>query len=924
MRRRAVAGLALAGLFTAGVPVLTGGIASAQSTVQLPSAPTNVSATIVDGVATVTWTPATTGGAPLQGYTVLPSAGCPVQVPATATSATVTGLPATGTVTFQVAASTSAGFSPYSAASAAVATSARGDGYRLVAADGGVFNFGTGSFRGAPTDIISSAAVDGVETPSGNGYWVVARDGAVYAYGGARYFGGANTLPLNAPIVGVSRTGDGLGYVLAASDGGVFAYGSARFVGSAGSIRLNSPVVAVAATPSGSGYLLAAADGGVFAYGDAQFRGSAVGLATAPVVDIEMTQTGRGYWILAADGAVYAYGDARFLGAPNTVAMSGRAEGITASGTDRGYLVVTDEGAVYAYGDARFVGGANGSRLAAPVVAITATKPAADPAVLQFLQLSDFHGQVEVNGSVGGAGVLSTLWQQERARIPATFTMNSGDNYGAAPAISSFFNEIPTVRAMNIMRFDVNGFGNHEFDKSLSDLNAQLAESEAPWVLANHTNVAANIAGWGPSNRNPIRPYEIVEKGGVRVAFVGVNTPETPGLVSPGSLGTMTVTDPAAAVNRYAAEARAAGADVVVVLAHFGTNAANLTAGSNIPTTPGGALPDLARTTSGVDLYYGGHTHLDFQATVNGRLVQQTTNGSGRYTRTRMCVDPTTRGVAGVAGQSVVPTATGVTPDPAVNAMLQPFRTQLQAILDPVIGTATALLERGNTVTVTNPAGGTATPAVERAREVAVGNLVADAMRVTYGTQVAIMNGGGLRSPLPSSYAPANTALRRQTAAGGPFQQGPPFDIVLGDIYTLLPFGNIVVTKSVTGSTLWAALENGVSRWPASDGRFPQVSGMRYTFDPRLPAGSRITSLELNTGGGFTSIPKDGTLYTLAINDFMNQGGDGYTVFDDGTGISRDSLAAVTAAYVSGPLGGTINPSTLVVTGSPRITNLAP
>jgi 5'-nucleotidase len=496
----------------------------------------------------------------------------------------------------------------------------------------------------------------------------------------------------------------------------------------------------------------------------------------------------------------------------------------------------TADGAIYAYGSADYVGGANNLRLGGPIVAVSASAPKADAAILQFLQLSDFHGQVDPSGSTGGAGLLSTYWKTERAAIPATFTVNSGDNYGAAPAISSFFNEIPTIRAMNILGFDVNGFGNHEFDKSLTDLRAQLAESTAPWVLANHTNVAANIGGSGPGNATPIQPYVILEKSGIKVAFIGINTPETASLVSPGSLGTMTITDPAAAVNLNAAAARAAGADVVVVLAHMGTNAANLGATGSLPATPAGPLPDLARASTGVDLFYGGHTHLDFQATINGALVQQTTNASGRYTRTRMCVDKTTKAVTGVAGQSVVPSATGVTADPAVAAVLAPFRTQLQGILDPVIATGTALFQRGNTVTVPNPAGGTATPAIERAQETPIGNLVADAIRWKYPeVDVALMNGGGLRSPLPSSYAPANRSLRRTAA---PYVVGPPFDIVLGDIFTLLPFGNIVVTKDVTGAVLWDALENGVSRWPASDGRFPQVSGIEFTFDATRPPGA--------------------------------------------------------------------------------------
>jgi 5'-nucleotidase len=129
-------------------------------------------------------------------------------------------------------------------------------------------------------------------------------------------------------------------------------------------------------------------------------------------------------------------------------------------------------------------------------------------------------------------------------------------------------------------------------------------------------------------------------------------------------------------------------------------------------------------------------------------------------------------------------------------------------------------------------------------------------------------------------------------------------DIVTGDVFTLLPFGNVVVTRTVTGSQLYSALENGVSRMPARDGRFPQISGFRFTFDSRLPAASRVVSVTLSDG---TPIAPDATTYTLATNDFVNAGGDGYTVLADGTGTSREVMADVVLAYIQAQ--GTISPS---------------
>jgi 5'-nucleotidase len=186
--------------------------------------------------------------------------------------------------------------------------------------------------------------------------------------------------------------------------------------------------------------------------------------------------------------------------------------------------------------------------------------------------------------------------------------------------------------------------------------------------------------------------------------------------------------------------------------------------------------------------------------------------------------------------------------------------------------------------------------------EVAIGDLLADAYRIRYGTQLALQNGGGIRAPLPSSYLPADTGLRR-TSPG--YAAGPPYDLVGGDAYAVLPFGNVVVTRTVTGAQLWAALENGVSMMPGAAGRFPQISGFRFTYSLGQPPGSRVVSVTLDDN---TPILPDNTTYTLATLDFVNSGGDGYTVFADGNGTTRDLAASVLLDHIQSV--GTITPTT--------------
>jgi peptidoglycan/xylan/chitin deacetylase (PgdA/CDA1 family) len=136
-------------------------------------------------------------------------------------------------------------------------------------------------------------------TPSGNGYWLVAADGGIFAFGDAGFHGSTGALRLNRPIVGMAATPSGNGYWLVAADGGIFAFGDAPYWGSMGGTPLVAPVVGMAVTPSGHGYWLAAADGGIFAFGDAQFLGSIGGQALAdPIAAIVATPDGEGLWLL--------------------------------------------------------------------------------------------------------------------------------------------------------------------------------------------------------------------------------------------------------------------------------------------------------------------------------------------------------------------------------------------------------------------------------------------------------------------------------------------------------------------------------------------------------------------------------------------------------------------------------------------------
>jgi len=195
-----------------------------------------------------------------------------------------------------------------------------GDGYWLVASDGGVFAFGDAGFFGSTGAIaLVSPMVDMAPTPDGGGYWLVASDGGVFSYGNAAFWGSAGAISLTEPVVGMATTPTGNGYWLVASDGGVFTYGDAQFRGSAGAIDLDSPIVAMAPTPSGGGYWLLGADGGVFTFGDATFYGSAYDPARALGALSIGVSSGGGYWILTGDGEIETFGPVDHDPAPSPV-----------------------------------------------------------------------------------------------------------------------------------------------------------------------------------------------------------------------------------------------------------------------------------------------------------------------------------------------------------------------------------------------------------------------------------------------------------------------------------------------------------------------------------------------------------------------------------------------------------------------------
>ena len=350
----------------------------------------------------------------------------------------------------------------------------------------------------------------------------------------------------------------------------------------------------------------------------------------------------------------------------------------------------------------------------------------------------------------------------------------------------------------------------------------------------------------------------------MKIGIVGANTDTTIEQVFPGNLDytdasgvkrTIQIEAGVTGINAAIVAAKQAGADLVVAVNHQGWS-------ENAGGAAVGVLNDMALQIKGAAAIYGGHSHQTFTALVPGKqkiqgtLLGQTLNSGQEYTRSQICVNTDTNKVIGSSIETIKKTAlAAVTADVDTAALVKKYKDQMTSKLDVKIGSVSGMF----------PIDGS--PRVQRSGENPMGNYIADLLRTKFKTDFALTNGGGIRDSFPAkNYIPVNKELVR-TGTGA-------LDVTLGDALTVYPFGNQVATTIVTGENLWKALENGVGGSYPSDGRFPQISGFKFTFDSTKAIGSRIVSVTKNDG---TAIAKDQTVYTLTTLDFIIYGGDFYT-----------------------------------------------
>ena len=514
------------------------------------------------------------------------------------------------------------------------------------------------------------------------------------------------------------------------------------------------------------------------------------------------------------------------------------------------------------------------ARLLAGTAALALTAGAAAAEfTLHVLHINDFHSRIEsinrfdstcpaaeeAEGKCfGGVARMATAINGLRDRLRAegqnVIVLDAGDQYQGS-LFYTYYKGAAEAEFMEAIGFDAMAVGNHEFDDGPDGLAVLLDRVTFPVISGNiDTDRAAALGG-------RVRPHAVIEVGGERIGIVSALTTDTQEIASPGP--DVTFHPEIESLNRDVAALTAEGVNKIIALTHVGLPM-DLQIAANVP---------------GLDAVVGGHTHTYLSASdprrrgayptfVTGQgnalvpVVQA--YAYGKYLGHLVLTFDDKGGLLHAQGDTILLDAS-VQPDPAIAARVAALAAPIEEIKGRVVAEATGAIDGDRNSC--------------RQVECTMGNLVADAMldRVRdQGIEIAIQNGGGLRASIDA---------------------GP---VTMGEVLAVLPFQNTLSTFFVTGQTILAALENGVSQVEEGGGRFPQVAGMTFAFDPGKPAGSRVSDVMVLTAGG--PVPLDPAKeYGVVSNNFVRQGGDGYRMF---VGAARaydygPDLADVVAEYLA-------------------------
>ncbi|KAF0110298.1 MAG: 5'-nucleotidase [Chloroflexi bacterium] len=477
---------------------------------------------------------------------------------------------------------------------------------------------------------------------------------------------------------------------------------------------------------------------------------------------------------------------------------------------------------------------------------------------VQILAVNDFHGALVTSGARGGVEYMATLVKQKRAENENTIFVSAGDMVGASPLISALFHDEPTILAFNLMGLDYAITGNHEFDEGVQELK-RLQEGgchpvdgclAGDFPGASFKFLAGNVINL-KNGQTLFSSYKIRSFAGAKVAFVGIAYDKTPTIVTAAGTAGVEFLDETTAVNAIAAELKEKGIKTIVMLIHDGGSQGVPSASldPNACINFSGSIANVVNASDPeIDLFITGHTHGAYNCNISDRLVTGALTNGEYITEIDLVLD---RDSGDIVSKTVlnVPVLKTVAKDPEMTALVDKYQALSAPLANRVIGSITADILRYG----------------DRTRESPLGDVIADAQLASTsapekgGAVAAFMNPGGIRASF--TYA--------QISAGE-----QPGEITYGEAFTVQPFGNDLVTMTLTGAQIKAVLEQ-----QATTNLTLQISnGVTYTWTKSAAVGSRVTDLK------FYDVPVDPALsYQITVNSFLATGGDGFTVLTQGT-----------------------------------------
>jgi 5'-nucleotidase len=553
--------------------------------------------------------------------------------------------------------------------------------------------------------------------------------------------------------------------------------------------------------------------------------------------------------------------------------------------------------------------------IAVPAAQAQGKSPDTKDQKVQLLAINDLHGHLAPNtpGSIqvgccnpvfntatppvqtgwtqktvpaGGIAYLATHIKQLRATNPNTFAVGAGDMIGASPLVSALFHDEPTIEGLNSIGFDDIGVGNHEFDEGIDELQRmqygnQLGgdgchpvdgcQDGSPFSGAFYKYLAANVFYEG-TNQTIFPPYEVKKVGNAKIAFIGLTFEATPTVVTPSGVAGLEFRPEVATTNALVQKLRdEQGVKAFVVLIHQG--------GSQVPPAPvfpgpadqpnaytdvnkcvnfnGVEMQDIARDLDPrIAVIVSAHTHQPYVCNMSGKLVTSAASFGRLVTDIDLTIDHQTKQIKAATATNRIVTQ-DVTPDPAAQAILDKYTKLSAPLANKIIGTIAADIRSArDTPSGANTAG-----------EQPMGDVIADAMLEAtkpsdFGGAVAsFMNSGGVRAGL----------LFNQISGGE-----QPGQVTYGEAFNVQPFGNTLVVKTCTGQQIYDVLNQQFNNPAAGQNRIMLPSGnVRYTWDN---ATKRVVDGTVSFDGGTSFIDKNAS-YRVSMNNFMADGGDGYTVF---------------------------------------------